>query len=287
MALLGAGSLAWCQGDFPTARFRLEESLAILRELGDRRGLARALVPLGAVIGLQGDLAAARSLEEESLTIWQELAEPAGIAGALFFLAGLARARGDLVAARSHFEESVAIQRQLGNQSQVAVALFGWGSVALLQGDTAAARSLLEESLSLRREFGAPPVGAIWSQCLLGLAVLADGDEDLAVAHFKESLERAQEAGSGWATPAGLEGLARVAAAHGQAERAARLFGATAAWRSTPALLRMSFDPAGYDHLVSTARAALGEEAFAAAWAAGQAMPLEEAVRYALQVDEA
>jgi hypothetical protein len=31
------------------------------------------------------------------------------------------------------------------------------------------------------------------------------------------------------------------------------------------------------------ARAALGEAALAAAWAAGRAMPLEEAIRYALE----
>jgi hypothetical protein len=32
-------------------------------------------------------------------------------------------------------------------------------------------------------------------------------------------------------------------------------------------------------------RAALGEEAFAAAWTAGRAMPLEQAIAYALEKD--
>jgi hypothetical protein len=37
---------------------------------------------------------------------------------------------------------------------------------------------------------------------------------------------------------------------------------------------------------MAAARAALGEEAFAAAWAEGQAMTLEEAVAYALENSE-
>jgi hypothetical protein len=36
-----------------------------------------------------------------------------------------------------------------------------------------------------------------------------------------------------------------------------------------------------HDHAVKTARAALGEDAFAAAWEVGHAMSLEKAVAYA------
>jgi tetratricopeptide (TPR) repeat protein len=233
-------------------------------------------------MGLQGDLAATRSMEEESLAIYQELAEPAGVAESLFYLASATRASDDLASARSCFQESLAIGRQLGNQSRVAFALYGLGSVAMLQGDYAEARALLEESLAIRRNFGGSFLYSIWCQNFLGLAVLAGGGEEHAVALFRESLGRAWEAGSSWATPAGLEGLARIAAVQGRPEQAARLFGAAAAWRTTPGILQMRFDPPGYDRLVSTTRAALGEEAFAAAWAEGQALPLEDAVRFAL-----
>jgi hypothetical protein len=41
-------------------------------------------------------------------------------------------------------------------------------------------------------------------------------------------------------------------------------------------------DRRGYAESIAAARAALGEEAFAHAWAAGQAMTLEQAVAYAL-----
>ena|SRR3989442_10196329 len=43
---------------------------------------------------------------------------------------------------------------------------------------------------------------------------------------------------------------------------------------------------AEYERHAASARAALGEEAFAAAWAEGRAMPLERAVRVALEEKE-
>jgi Tetratricopeptide repeat len=48
-ALKGAGTLAWNQGDYPAARPLLEESVAMWREVGNKQGLAHALLALGVV----------------------------------------------------------------------------------------------------------------------------------------------------------------------------------------------------------------------------------------------
>jgi hypothetical protein len=50
-----------------------------------------------------------------------------------------------------------------------------------------------------------------------------------------------------------------------------------------------SFSPgdlADYEQDIAEARAAIGEEAFAAAWEQGRAMSLEQVVAYALEEDE-
>src|SRR4029453_11194161 len=72
-ALITAGSLAYRQGDYETARSLHEESLAIRRRLGDRRGIAASLHNLGLVAHRQGDNAAARLLSEGSLAIPPEV----------------------------------------------------------------------------------------------------------------------------------------------------------------------------------------------------------------------
>ena len=72
-----------------------------------------------------------------------------------------------------------------------------------------------------------------------------------------------------------LEGLAGVAAARGDWERAARICGALDALR---ARLGPSFppaDPARHAATLADARAALGDDAFAAAQEAGRTLPLD------------
>ena len=61
-ALNTAGALADLQGGYSAARMQYEESLAIRRKLGDRRGIAASLGNLGIVSLEQGALAAARTL---------------------------------------------------------------------------------------------------------------------------------------------------------------------------------------------------------------------------------
>jgi hypothetical protein len=70
--------------------------------------------------------------------------------------------------------------------------------------------------------------------------------------------------------------------AQGQSERAARLFGALEAHRETVGAPPVAAERAEYHRSVAGARTALGEEAFAAAWAEGRAMTLEQATAYAL-----
>jgi hypothetical protein len=74
-----------------------------------------------------------------------------------------------------------------------------------------------------------------------------------------------------------------VAGVQGQPERAARLFGATDVLRAALGLPVRPADRRRYDRDVSAVRAALGAETFAAAWAAGRALSLEQAIAEATE----
>ncbi len=73
-----------------------------------------------------------------------------------------------------------------------------------------------------------------------------------------------------------LSGLARLAA-KSQPERAVRLFAATHTVQRQLGLVPALALRAKNERALSTARRALGEEAFAAAWAAGQELSLQRA----------
>ena len=81
-----------------------------------------------------------------------------------------------------------------------------------------------------------------------------------------------------------LVGLAGVTGNTGQLEQAARLFGA-AETLYEDSVVRLEYsDQIEYDRNVAIVRAQLDEATFAAAWAAGRAMTLEQAVDEALAV---
>jgi hypothetical protein len=79
-----------------------------------------------------------------------------------------------------------------------------------------------------------------------------------------------------------LEDLAMIGATQGPPELAARLFGAAAALRKAFGMPSGQYATADYRQRTGSVRTALGEARFAAAWAEGQAMTLEQAVDAAL-----
>jgi predicted ATPase/class 3 adenylate cyclase len=168
-ALNAAGVLAYYQGDYPAARGRHEESLAIKRELGDRSGVAASLLNLGNVAHGQGDFASARALLEESLAIRRELGDRRGIAWSLNNLGNVTLDQGDFASARTLFEECLPISRELGDRGNIAISLGNLGEVTHGQGDYPAALALYKESLAIRRELG-DQWGVAWS--LEGLAAV-------------------------------------------------------------------------------------------------------------------
>ena len=114
-----------------------------------------------------------------------------------------------------------------------------------------------------------------------GDVTIKQGDRKAARRFYQESLELARQAQPGglawW-----LEELAEDCAGR-QPERAARLFGASAALRAAGAVPRTAAEEARVERALAAVRTALGEETFQAAWASGSAMDAEEAVQEALQ----
>jgi tetratricopeptide (TPR) repeat protein len=121
--LNGAAVLAATQGDLATARSLFEESLALCREMGARRGIAGLLGNLGTVVHGQGDLVTARALYEESLALWRDLGDKWGLALSLTNLGNVACEQGDLSTARALYEKSLAVWREMGAKRGIATCL--------------------------------------------------------------------------------------------------------------------------------------------------------------------
>ena len=188
----------------------------------------------------------------------------------------------DFADASARYSESLALGRALGDPRGLGQVLSNVGRLALREGDLATAGAALEESLALFRQIGDGRNAAVVLESLGRLVVQQEGDEEQAANLFVESLVLFLQSDDLSGVAACFQGLATVAAARGQLERAAYLFGATeSGWAATKPSPTLGAHP-HYPTKLASVRATLGHGATAAAWAAGRTVPLEQAVELAL-----
>jgi predicted ATPase/class 3 adenylate cyclase len=122
-ALLAAARLAFNQSNYDQGEVLAQESLALFRGLGDKRGIALTLNRLGVAAWRRGDFRSARLLLEEDLTLFRELGDRDRVAWSLFMHGLLDNKQGEYARASSRFEESLALFRELGNKRGIAASL--------------------------------------------------------------------------------------------------------------------------------------------------------------------
>jgi predicted ATPase/class 3 adenylate cyclase/DNA-binding CsgD family transcriptional regulator len=266
--------VAFARWDLAAARKLFEESLVFLRETGDKTLTAWALGALALVVLYQGEYARVHPLAEQAVETFREVGDATGVTMSLMTLARVVFWQGDLVRARTLAEEGLASARETGATSAEALALALQGEIALAQGETTTARRLIEQSHTLWQEIDNQQMLAS-TRALLAKVVAAQGDHTAARTAYEESLLRGLAVAD--IAPA-LEGLAVVAEAQGETTWAVRLLAAAAALRDSFGAPLPPVSRAGYEHSLADARAQLGEQAFAVAWAGGRGMTWEQAL---------
>jgi non-specific serine/threonine protein kinase len=140
------GNVAFRLGDLDGARSFQEQAVAIHHEIGEEWLQSNTLERLSHTVEARGDPERALALCQEALRLCRSLDARPWVASVLVRLAALYRARGDLPRARALLEESAAIRRQTGTRRFTGAALRELAEVARLQGDLTAARAALEEA---------------------------------------------------------------------------------------------------------------------------------------------
>jgi predicted ATPase/class 3 adenylate cyclase len=202
-------------------------------------------------------------------------------AAALSGLDAAAYFEGDLAQSARRQEESLALFRATGSIGGVAWTLSLQGELALLQGDLPRATSLSEEALAVARRAGHLQA-EVNTLCTLGQLAQRRGDLPTALALHRQGLALARELADPRRIAYALEYLANGVGAVGHGEQAARLLGTATALREAIGSPRPAVERALNEHTVAEARAALGEETWAAAFAAGRALSVEETIAEAL-----
>jgi DNA-binding CsgD family transcriptional regulator/tetratricopeptide (TPR) repeat protein len=287
MALAGVGALASAQGDLDQAQKACEEGLDLLANEDREASEARMclLSFLGWVAWGRKDYRRATQLYEESLALSREISNIWWLASSLSNLALVSHSLGDYERATELTEESMDLSRKQSDKLSLAFCLNNLAMVVYSQGDLERASQLTEESVALHRELGTRGVVDL-GLCNLGWMALLQDDLGKAAELCRESLSHSWETGMTLTVQSALEGSACVAGAKGEAERAARLWGAAQTLHETRDIPRDTDFLAEADACISDVRLGMEEEVWEEAWRKGQAMTLDEAVSYALEEEE-
>jgi tetratricopeptide (TPR) repeat protein/transcriptional regulator with XRE-family HTH domain len=186
-ALRGIGGVLSRTGEIGRSKEMLTKSVDIYRQLGDRRGAARALIELGIAQRVSGD-AECLATFTEALASYQELGDLHGQAAALNELGSVRWQTGPITEARQHLTEALRIYRELGNRQGQAAALLYLGNVQLVMGELGAAELSLAEAGTIGRELGHPVLVAN-SQLYLGDVQRAAGQFDDAEKSLNSALK--------------------------------------------------------------------------------------------------
>jgi len=119
----------------PLGQALLEESLALHRELSDRRGVAKVLWALGAASSRTGDVNAAEERYRDSLAVFRDLDDRFMTGWALFELGALALKKMELASAYSLTTEALAIFDAVHDVTGIALGLDGLALIADAEGN--------------------------------------------------------------------------------------------------------------------------------------------------------
>jgi predicted ATPase/DNA-binding CsgD family transcriptional regulator/DNA-binding XRE family transcriptional regulator len=248
--------------------------------------LARAQVDLGMLLATQRRFGPAVAALEAGITLGRAADDWLALSVGLQFSGAILRITGHTEQAEASFEEVVAIGRARGDALSIYTPLTSLAQIALDRGDPAGATARFSEAMAISRAAGhLDHVGATLLR--LGELALTQSNARRAATLLRDAIKTLLMAGFSWALTGALELLATAYAQLGQEEQAARLFGAVATIRT---MIESPYTPAeqpSIEALVAPVRAALSEHQWAAAFAAGQSLSLEEAIAEALAASDA
>lgn len=279
-----AGRLCWfwfSTGFWAEGRRWAEEALALPVAAAPTRERAAALLAAVVIAALQAEFGLATRWAEECVAIARAHGDERLEAYARNYLGmtlvGQARPEGE-----EPIRAALAWFRAQGDLYGLRLSLLMLGTLYASRRDFDRALAFVEEGVEVARAFGLPRELGIAYQ-MLGSTVLQQGDTARAAWAFRESLAALRHDPQYLFLARGLEMVGLLADGRGgDAIDAVRLLGAGEAQRERIGAGMFQTDRAIVEPRVAPLREALGDAAFAEAWADGKKLTLRDAIDLAL-----
>ena len=202
---------------------------------------AEALRGAASLAGHAGRYRESIAFAEQSVELWRQLNDRLGLARSLRVLANSVKETGDLQPARDLYERAASVADETGDIVAKIDSVGDLGYLALIEHDWNEAARLSHEALIAWRELG-DDLGSANESCNLGHALVHLGRPNEALAHYRESIDRARVLGSTELVADALVGVSTVAAVAGEWPIGARLLGAHDGLRERAGVPPASFE---------------------------------------------
>jgi ATP/maltotriose-dependent transcriptional regulator MalT len=235
---------------------------------------SRALVGMAAMCYTQGDLLRARTALTRALQLARDSGDSELVAHAEIVFGHVEHAAGNVNLARDYFTRSVAGFEALAIPWGVGNALSGMAAIALATGDAEHAERLLDQATSVLRGIG--PWFLAVTQYVRAVVAVRRGSPDEAIALVREALMRIRDLQDRFTFVATLVPLAVAAVLKGDDAWAARILGARDAVIERTGITLIDSPVRDLrEQTERDARARLGENRWARAYAAGRSASID------------
>jgi predicted ATPase/DNA-binding XRE family transcriptional regulator len=278
-----ASDIAWGLKYFWLIRGHAAEGLQWYEQILNLPSLpaaAESRVLLGAA-GMwltQGELGRAHTGLNRVLALAHGTGDMETVAQAEHLSGHVEHALGNVIASRDRFAHSIEGFRALAIPSGTGNALSGMAVLALATGDAGQAERLLDEATSVLRQAG--PWFLTWALYVRAILAVRRGNADGAIALVRESLTRIRELHDKFAFVYALVPLAAAAVLKGDVAWAARILGAQDAVteRTGVTVVDKSVQDL-QEQAEREARARLGPDRWARAYAAGRSASVDSLIK--------
>ena len=258
----------------------MEQGLALTRAAGDRSLECWALLHIGWVYR-HVDAVWRDNFIQQSLALARSIGDDNRAADALSTLGYFRLYSGDPDGAAAFFEDGFAYACRCGDRNLIAELTYHRALTAMGQGRFALARGLLDEAVAVTQNEDRPVVASIlhyraWLES-------HEGDIPAAESSFRECLRMSWEMGHTRKIASIMRGLAQVAVAKREWERATSLLAASASLDERTPMPLLDFTGGDAVRIESRIRENISEDDFIRFWSRGSTMSPEEAVAYTLR----
>ncbi|HUK24869.1 MAG TPA: tetratricopeptide repeat protein [Terriglobales bacterium] len=156
-AILQATGIAYRMLSKPEDALRnYQESLAIKRQIGDKRGAGSSLEEMASVQETLGHPDEALASYKQALALRREIGDKVGIGNTLIDMGSFYKNRGKGEEALKDFNDALQVERDLGDQANQALCLNTIGGVHLDRGEYQEGLTYLQQAYDLRQKLNIP-----------------------------------------------------------------------------------------------------------------------------------